>query len=185
MAAGEAGHVATVQIGNVTTHQSHTLAWKRGIWFCVKCGAYAKAAGNHRSTCRHLAAECKEPSKGGMAVINNMANGLTPKKGVEWPLPEDTPRCMGADDMERLWPDRRAGTGNRRKRCPASAAGTNDEGSQAVLSTSRLVAPRVDIGLQDQLAHDASRELDSNVELCVYELNEDEDPWGRQSDDDL
>ena len=161
----------SVRIGSRQTHASHCLAWHRGVWFCTACGAYAKAVEDQKSTCHNLSEECrKSANKGGLDVLNRIAQGRPPRSGMEWPL------AMGhnlnlelSQPMEQLWPDRRGGSKKRKER-QSTGAEDRSEGDD-----SRSVRARLgDHAQQEFHLCDGDEELGNGMEFV---LNEDEDPW--------
>ena len=98
----------SIVIGARTTHQSHSLAWKRVVWFCTTCGAYAKACRDHKSTCHHVSDQCRgQPSGSGARVLKRLAKGEPPRHGMAWPLPELDESRSAAATLDELWPDKR------------------------------------------------------------------------------
>ena len=75
-------------INSKIIHRSHQLAWRRGILFCVQCGAYThKRVGN-------LSRQCfmKVPSSTTRRILNNLIEGTkSPLVGGHWPADDDTP----------------------------------------------------------------------------------------------
>ena len=57
-------------IGLQATHGSHTLAYKRGIWWCVACGSWASSAA------RNLSRPCTgQPTKDAQDVLARLDKG--------------------------------------------------------------------------------------------------------------
>ena len=161
----------SVGIGSREAHASHCLAWRRGVWFCTACGAYAKAVEDQKSTCHNLAEVCrKSANKGGQDVLNRIAQGRPPRSGMEWPL------GMGhnlnlelCQPVEQVWPDRRGGSRKRKERQSTEA----EEGSEGNDSRSVRARPG-DHAQQEFHLCDGDEELGNGMEFV---LNEDEDPW--------
>ena len=152
------GDNATVTIGNKNTHHTHTLAWQRGFWFCVKCGCYSKAIQNEKSTMKNLSDPCSGvASKGGNEVLGRFKNGNPPKPGMKWTL-EDVvgPPAMSNEALEALWPDLRGAKRKKRPR-PKSAKDENESESKVLVTA------------------DPAEQSHDEEEDVVF--NEDEDPW--------
>ena len=110
---------ATVAIGSKRSDPSHARSWKRGVWFCTACGAYAVASASIKSTCKRLATTCtKTACRHGRMVLSRVAAGRTLEDDMEWPSEEcHSSAKPEGDSMEVLWPDRRGGPkGVKRKR---------------------------------------------------------------------
>ena len=158
------GH--SVLIGSKRTHPSHTLAWKRGVWFCVRCGAYAEAVPVQKSTCLKLSASCVEATSSGRAALDKIANGTPPRHGMRWHLDLEAVVPMCGTELNELWPDRRLGSRGARKRRPAD----DEHHVSAPRHSDAVPAPE-----SDQLLGFV-REQEIVVEQCQYLLQEDEDP---------
>ena len=139
------------------------------MWFCIHCGAYAKAVPGQKATCHKLTDPCCEATSCGKLALNRIAKGHPPKHGMQWPLATDRLLPMNEVELEELWPDRRAGSRAGRKRRPELHPDL--EGATAGLQK---------VGHDDepgQLSH--GHDLQQlEMESCDYVLQEDEDPWG-------
>ena len=72
-----------VLIGFQSTHVSHTLAYRRGICWCVARGAWATSAA------RKLSRPCTgQPTKAARDALARLEKGLPPRLRVHWPCPE-------------------------------------------------------------------------------------------------
>jgi len=70
-----------LHMGNVPIHSSHTLHYRQGIIWCWKCGAYGTEVP------KKLTGECLgERTRGAEGFVSRLQQGLTPRKGMEWPL---------------------------------------------------------------------------------------------------
>ena len=157
-----------VLIGSRKAHQTHSLAWRRGVWFCTGCDGYAKAVMGEKSTCLTLTHPCKKAAnKGGAVVLDRISRGLPPRSGMIWPLVGPA-AAMDQASLEVLWPDRRGCS--RKRHC----RNTTQE--------QRAVWQRVDASEEGneqqhiQYVQEAEdKEPDGKDD--EYMLNEDEDPW--------
>ena len=157
----------TVQIGKKVTHPSHSLCWKRGVWFCTSCGAYAKANCDEKSTCHGLSQPCMhQPTRSGTEVLRRIRKNDTPKCGMRWPLSDYASAVKKASTMEELWPDKR---GSKRASYKRRVKFRGDENG--------IKKGRVEY---DDGSPDACMECAEP--MIEFELNEDEDPWGDQED---
>ena len=117
----------------------------------------------------------------GNGLLKKLAAGLTPRAGMAWPLEDVAQQPMSADELEKLWPDRRGGAPARKRRAVVVAPEIE------AVDVTEVAMPRM-VAHKGNLQDDASeqgacRELDSGIELADYLQLDDEDPWGRQSDD--
>ena len=68
------------RLGNTPLHESHLLAWHRGLLWCWRCGCIA-------STIPHnLRMPCQAPTIAGERQLKRLKQGLTPLTMVDWPL---------------------------------------------------------------------------------------------------
>ena len=171
-------HRSEIIIGRGKVHQSHRLAWKRGIWFCTTCGSFARAALNAKSNCRKLTVPCESATPSGSKVLKRIAAGLTPLHGVRWPSVDYQQAYQKAQSLEELWPDLRKGSKGDKKRRAHHG-----------LAESKFRCVEVDGSPEHHLqsSDDAGRLEDVNDEQGLqmhYDLKgEDEDPWGDQDRD--
>ena len=124
----------------------------------MKCGCYAKAIQDEKSTMKNLSDPCSGvASRGGKAVLGRLKNGNHPKPGMKWAL-EDVvaPQVMSKEALEALWPDLRGGKRNKRPR-PKSAKVEEERESKVLV------------------AADPAEQSHDEEEDVVF--NEDEDPW--------
>ena len=73
-------------LAHVRFHYTHALGYKGGIGWCWACGSWTTGA------CpRNLVARCNgaPTSAAGHAVKARVCQGLTPVRGMPWPLPDD------------------------------------------------------------------------------------------------
>ena len=87
------GQVAPIVIGNATIHQSHRVAYYRGVWFCPVCGAYTMAVGNSsgRTLVRRLGRVCSgHCDRSSAARLRRIYKGLPPRSGNVWPRKPST-----------------------------------------------------------------------------------------------
>ena len=88
-------------LGRSSMHPSHSVVAHRGLLWCWRCASYAVTSGQ-RLMVRTLAAPCKSinfTAKQPLSryyVWRRLARGLTPKRRLEWPLPDegDPPACL-------------------------------------------------------------------------------------------
>ena len=179
-----------VRIGSKLTHTTHTLSWKRGIWFCTTCGGFSKAAIGEKSTCRKLSRPCKEPTRSGREVLSRIEAGLTPRAGTSWPMAEAHHRGLTAMKLEELWPDKRGASRPGKRQAPDEAEdldnkapkidGDPDCGELEDPSTVQHIDDGDD-GDQEPVCKVPRHECDTELGF----INEDEDPWGHGHDFDL
>ena len=160
----------SVVIGRCTTHPSHSLAWRRGVWFCTSCGAYAKACIDHKSTCHLLGSQCHgAPSGSGAKVLRRLEAGDTPRHGMAWPLPEFNEARLAAAPVEELWPDKR-GAPRRSKRKRVEPSGGDRKCMRSDSQSVGIDSEETDFNMHANL----------DEPISEYALIEDEDPWGDQ-----
>ena len=166
-----------VTIGTKVTHQSHTLAWKQGVWFCVACGAYAKAVEDHKSTVHKLSGPCPgSTNKGGQEALDRIQLNQPPRRGMEWPLSASRPAPSSLESLEELWPH------CRRKKL-RTGPGRQDDVRPALKRTRSAdegVEGKETLAKQQKYADVSSQgkgdpQEDQEDPLAFF--NEDEDPW--------
>ena len=79
-------HQQAVHVGHGELHDSHALAYHRGVWWCLMCGAYATVG--DKPGAKRLHHPCAPPTRAGRDYLRRLAKGRPPKVGVEWPFPE-------------------------------------------------------------------------------------------------
>ena len=128
----------------------------------MKCGSYAKAVEDHKSTMQNLSSSCPTfASKGGREVLDRLKRGIPPRAGTNWPAEADhSPLAMSNEALEALWPDLR---GAKRKKRPRPKTEEDENANRKVL-------------VQADPAEGSQGEGDDDV---VF--NEDEDPWHERS----
>jgi hypothetical protein len=121
--AAEGGNLGVV-IGSQRTHHSHSLGWRRGVWFCTVCGGFGQAAEGVKAASKKLMAECPlAASRGGSDVLKRIRKGLPPRSGMSWPEGDDTGAPdRPAQEASVLWPDRRPGAKERKYRRASQVA---------------------------------------------------------------
>ena len=80
-------------IGNASVHQSHPVAYFRGIWFCTVCGAYTTTMGSDsgRTLVRRLGLACQGAcNRSSAARLRRIHRGLPPRSGTAWPSKPST-----------------------------------------------------------------------------------------------
>ena len=80
-------------IGNASVHQSHPVAYFRGVWFCTACGAYTTAIGSDsgRTLVRRLGRVCQGTrNRSSAARLRRIFRGLPPRSGTTWPRKAST-----------------------------------------------------------------------------------------------
>ena len=179
--AGLAPGGTVVQIAGATSHPTHALAWKRGVWFCCSCGSYAKAAIDEMSGCKNLRKACPgHCSRHGERVLKRIEAGLPPKQGMAWPLDRHNPK-LKEQTLDEIWPDRREGPRSKKARIervpgPTSAQeGVSVPLEQAAVAEvsvpsspfKRARTEKYGQGLEE-------KKEDHGVDVSDFE---DEDPW--------
>ena len=72
-----------IRVGRQTLHHSHTILYKRGVYWCQRCGGFAELRG------RVLLNEClTRPTREGRQVLRRLNSNLPPTTKRPWPLAE-------------------------------------------------------------------------------------------------
>ena len=97
-------------IGRSALHSTHRLAHQRGVFFCIKCGAYATVRP------KGLKKDCKLKAKGTRrSNLKRLVSGLRPHSLAAWPRtfvppsadwdlvpPEEWPQVLSDSEEEAL-----------------------------------------------------------------------------------
>ena len=78
-----------VRIGRRLAHPSHTIYFKRGIFVCLRCAAYAILKGVR------LLQPCPGQASTGAYMLDRIARGLTPWPKLQWPLADSQAASEG------------------------------------------------------------------------------------------
>ena len=76
-----------VRVGRSDLHSSHNLRVFKGLFFCVRCGAYATASGCvQKESPKFLCKECSGvKTRATEGYIRRLARGLPPRTDMSWP----------------------------------------------------------------------------------------------------
>ena len=73
-----------VRVGRQALHHTHTIMFKRGVYWCQRCGCFCM------TRARLMAKRCNtRPSKESQTVLRRIGRGDTPKAGQPWPMMPD------------------------------------------------------------------------------------------------
>ena len=83
------------QAGEQLLHPSHALSFKRGIWYCTRCGYYC-SVGEGKSSAKKLAQPCAGVCKqAGAQYMSRLRKGLPPRPDMGWPQQDQGPVVQG------------------------------------------------------------------------------------------
>ena len=77
-----------VTIGARRPHESHSLRFARGVWWCTCCGSYATATHHRKAAPKGLLQVCPGPGHAtdcGKRALERIAQGKHPRDNIEWP----------------------------------------------------------------------------------------------------